>query len=147
MHTFRATIALAGKTATGVAVPPEIIAALGGGKQPLVHVAIGDYRYRSKVGVRGGRAMIPISAEHRAGAGVSAGDEIELTLALDTDPREVEVPVDLAVALDASPDAHRAFAALSNSRKQAITLSVEGAKTPETRARRVAKALDTLAAA
>ena len=100
MHTFRTTILLEGKTATGAPVPPEIVDALGGGKQPLVHVAIGDYRYRSKVGVRGGRALLPISAEHRAGADVAAGDEIELTLALDTDPREVEVPVDLAVALE-----------------------------------------------
>jgi hypothetical protein len=146
MHTFRATVELAGKTATGVAVPPPIVEALDGGRQPLVHVAIGDYRYRSKLGVRGGRAMLPISGEHRAGAGVAAGDEIEVTLTLDTDPREVEIPVDLAVALDASPAAHRAFAALSNSRKQAITLSVEGAKTAETRARRVAKARDQLAA-
>ena len=146
MHTFRTTIVLEGKTATGALVPPEVVDALGGGKQPLVHVAIGDYRYRSKVGVRGGRAMLPISAEHRAGAGVAAGDEIELTLALDTEPREVEVPVDLAVALNAAPEAHRAFVALSNSRKKAITLSVEGAKTPETRARRVAKALETLTA-
>jgi hypothetical protein len=147
MHTFRTTIVLEGKTATGALVPPEVVDALGGGKQPLVHVAIGDYRYRSKVGVRGGRALLPISAEHRAGAGVAAGDEIELTLTLDTEPRELEIPVDLAVALDGAPEAQRAFAALSNSRKKAITLSVEGAKTPETRARRVAKALETLVAA
>ena len=50
MHTFRTTILLEGKTATGALVPPEVVDALDGGKQPLVHVAIGDYRYRSKVG-------------------------------------------------------------------------------------------------
>jgi hypothetical protein len=144
MPTFHATVQLHGKTATGVVVPPQVVESLGAGRQPLVHVAIGAHRYRSKVAVRGGEFMLPISAEHREAAGVSAGDEVEITLELDTEPRTVEVPDDLAAALGAEPAARRAFEALSNSRQRAVTLSVEAAKTPETRARRVAKALDTL---
>jgi hypothetical protein len=147
MPSFHATVQLDGKTATGIVVPPAVVASLGSGRQPLVHVAIGAHRYRSKVAVRGGEFKLPISAEQRAAAGVAAGDEIEVTLELDTQPREVEVPADLAAALDAAPAARSAFDALSNSGKRAIALNVEGAKTPETRARRVAKALDTLRAA
>jgi len=142
--TFRATVQLAGKTATGVEVPPEAVEALGAGRQPLVHVTLGGHAYRSRVAVRGATYKLPISAENRAAAGVRAGDEVEVTLALDTDPREVEVPEDLAAALDAEPAARTTFDALSVSRKQWFVLPVEEAKTPETRARRVAKAVERL---
>jgi bifunctional DNA-binding transcriptional regulator/antitoxin component of YhaV-PrlF toxin-antitoxin module len=146
MTTFRAPLSLDGRTATGIAVPPEVVEALDGGKQPLVVVRLGDYEYRSKVGVRKGQAMVPVSAEHRKAAGVAAGDQVEVTLTLDTAPRVVEVPEDLAAALDAEPGARAAFDALSASGKKAITANVEGAKTPETRARRVAKAVAGLVA-
>jgi hypothetical protein len=143
MHTFTATLQLAGKTATGFIVPPDVVEALGGGRQPLVHVRLGDYAYRSKVAVRGDAFKLPVSAEHRAGAGLAAGDQVEVALALDTEPREVAVPEDLAAALDAAGVRH-AFDALSNSAKGAITLNVEGAKAADTRARRVAKAVAAL---
>jgi Domain of unknown function (DUF1905)/Bacteriocin-protection, YdeI or OmpD-Associated len=142
--TFRATVELAGKTATGVRVPAEVVEALGSGKQPLVHVTIEDHRYRSKVAVRGGEYKLPISAENRAGAGIEAGDEVTVTLALDTDPREVALPADLDAALSA--EARRVFDGLSNSRKGWFVDNVESAKTAETRERRVAKAVERLAA-
>jgi hypothetical protein len=147
MHTFTAPLELEGKTATGITVPPEIIDALGSGRQPLVHVTLGEgYAYRSRIGVRGGLFKVPVSAEHRTGAGLAAGDEVQVSLALDTEPREVEVPEDLAAALAAEPRARDAFASLSPSRKRQLTASVTDAKTPETRTRRVAKALDLLLA-
>jgi hypothetical protein len=144
MHTFRATVDLAGKTATGVRVPGDVVAALGSQRQPLVRVTIGDYTYRSKIAVRGGEFKLPISAENREGAGVVAGDEIEITLELDTEPREVAVPDDFAHALGAAPEARRFFDGLSNSQKQWYVQPIEGAKTPETRERRVAKAVERL---
>ena len=67
MTTFRTTILLEGKTATGAPGSCRGHRRARGGKQPLVHVAIGDYRYRSKVGVRGGRALVPISARASRG--------------------------------------------------------------------------------
>jgi hypothetical protein len=87
MYTFTATLQLNGKTATGIVVPPEIIESLGGGRQPLVHAKLGAYAYRSRIGVRGGECKLPVSAEHRKGAGIAAGDEVSVSLALDTDPR------------------------------------------------------------
>lgn len=144
MPTFTATLKQEGKTATGIEVPPEIMEALGGGKKPAVTVTLKGYAYRSTVGVMGGRSMIPVSAGHRGNAGLSAGDRVQVTLELDMAPREVDVPEDLQAALDANPTALAAFARLSYSGKRQHTLSVEGTKNPETRARRVAKAVATL---
>lgn len=125
-------------------MPPEVVAGLGPGKKPAVQVTIGSYTYRSSVASMGGEFMLPLSAEHRAGAGVAAGQEIEVELQLDTAPREVTVPADLSVALNAEPEAKRFFESLSYSNQLRHVLSVNEAKTPETRERRVAKAMDML---
>ena len=97
---FRSVVQLEGKTATGFRVPPEVVAALGTGKRPPVRVTIGGHTYRSTVAAYGDVFMLPLSAENRMAAGVAAGDEIEVELELDTAPREVTVPADLAAALD-----------------------------------------------
>lgn len=86
---FRAVIQLGGKTATGIPVPSEIVARLGPSKRPAVRVAINGHTYRSTVAPLGGAFMLPLSAEHRASAGVAAGDEVEVDLERDTAPREV----------------------------------------------------------
>ena len=142
--TFTTTVELGGKTATGMRVPAEAVAALGSGKQPLVRVTLGGHAYRSKVAVRGGAFLVPLSAENRAAAGLAAGDEVEVTLALDTEPREVAVPDALAEALEADAGARRALVALSPSRQRALVDPIAQARTPETRRRRVEKALTTL---
>jgi len=90
----------------------------------------------------GGVFMIGVSAENRAGAGVARGDEVDVDLELDTAPREVTVPADFAAALDLEADARRTFDSLSYSNRQWHVLSIEGAKTDETRQRRVAKSID-----
>src|SRR5215208_5535273 len=100
---FRTTIVQSGKTATGIEVPDEVMEALGSGKRPAVKVTLNGYSYRSTAATVGGRSMVGLSAEHRAGAGVAGGDEVEVDLELDTAPREVAVPDDLAAALDAEP--------------------------------------------
>lgn len=106
---FQATLELGGKTATGIEVPTEVVATLGSSKKPAVRVTIGEYTYRSTVATMGGRFMLPVSAEDRNAAGVSAGDMVEVDLALDTAPREVAVPPDFAEALDREPEAKRTF--------------------------------------
>lgn len=136
---FRTTIELGGKTATGFAVPDEVVAKLGSGKRPAVSVTIGPHTYRSTVAVMGGRYMIPLSAENRGAAGVKAGDEVDVVLELDTAPREVVVPDDFAAALDAEPAARQAFDALNYSNRRRYVLQIDGAKAAETRARRIAK--------
>jgi hypothetical protein len=141
---FHATIELGGKTATGIEVPAEVVAALGPGKRPPVRVTIKDHTYRSTVAPMGGRFMLPVSAEVRKNAGVVAGEEVDVDIELDTGPREVTVPPDFAEALDRDADAKRSFDGLSYSRKGRYVLSIEGAKTAETRQRRIAKAVDEL---
>lgn len=141
---FRTSIQQSGKTATGIQVPEEVIEALGSGKRPAVKVTINGYTYRSTVAVMGGVYMIGVSAENRAGAGVAGGDEVDVDIDLDTAPREVSVPTDFAAALDAEPEARRTFDGLSYSNKSWHVLQVEGAKTDETRQRRIAKSVDIL---
>jgi hypothetical protein len=145
MH-FRAVLELGGKTATGIEVPASVVESLGAGKRPAVTATLNGYSYRTTLGVMGGRTLLPVSAEHRAAAGVVAGDEVDVSLELDTAPRVLEVPDDLGAALVASPAAQAAFDGLSYSGRRRYVLSVEGAKTDETRRRRIAKAVTDLAA-
>ena len=141
---FHTTILQGGRTATGIQVPDEVVAALGSGRRPPVRVTINGYTYRSTVAVMGGVSMVGVSAEHRAGAGVAGGDQVEVDLELDTAPREVEVPADLAAALDAEPAARGTFDGLSYSNRSWHVLQVTGAKTEETRQRRIARSVEAL---
>jgi hypothetical protein len=141
---FRTTIQLEGKTATGFQVPAGVVAGLGKGKRPPVRVTIGAYTYRSTVAAFGDVFMLPLAADHRSAAGVSAGDEIEVDLELDDAPREVVVPADFAAAFERAPEARATFDGLSYSNRSYHVLSIEGAKTPETRQRRIEKAIATL---
>jgi hypothetical protein len=143
---FRTTIQQSGKTATGIQVPEEVVDALGSGKRPAVKVTINGYTYRSTVAVMGGVYMVGVSAENREAAGVAGGDEMDVDIELDTAPREVSVPGDFAAALDAEPEARRTFDGLSYSNKSWHVLQVTGAKTDETRQRRIAKSVDVLKA-
>ncbi|TMD67113.1 MAG: DUF1905 domain-containing protein, partial [Chloroflexi bacterium] len=138
---FRAIIQLGGKTATGIRVPAEVVESLGSSKRPAVRVTINGHTYRSSVASIGGEFMLPVSAEIRERAGVAAGDEVDVDIELDTEPREVSVPPDFMDALDRDADAKRFFDGLSYSNKQRFVLSIEGAKTAETRQRRIAKAV------
>ena len=141
---FRTTILQGDKTATGIRVPDEIVEALGSGRRPAVTITIKGYTYRSSVAVLGGAYMVGVSAENRAGAGVAGGDEVDVEIALDTAPRTVTVPDELSAALAAEPAAQRTFDGLSYSNKGWHVLQVTGAKTDETRLRRIAKSIAAL---
>jgi hypothetical protein len=141
---FRTTVMAAGRTATGLPVPAEVVDGLGAGRRPPVHVRIGGHHYRTTIASRGGVYLLSLSAENRAAAGVAAGEEVEVDVELDTDPREVTVPADLAAALDGDDAARRAFERLSYSHQLRHVLAIEEAKAPETRRRRVEKALEML---
>ncbi|MBV8716011.1 MAG: DUF1905 domain-containing protein [Chloroflexi bacterium] len=138
---FRTTLLQSGKSAVGMQVPDNVVAALGAGKRPPVRVTINGYTYRNTVAVMGGMFMVGVSAEHRAKAGVAGGQEVDVDIELDTDPRELAVPSDLNDALEREPDVKRRFESLSYSRKQGLVLPIEQAKTPETRQRRIEKAV------
>lgn len=145
MPTFRTTLLLEGKTATGIKVPAELVASLGSHKRPPVRVTIGNYTYRSTVAAYGDVFMLPVSAENREAAGIKAGDEIEVTIELDTEPRTVEVPDDLAAALTEKPGAREAFDALSYTMRKEYVRQVETAKAQATRERRIAGIVAKLA--
>jgi Bacteriocin-protection, YdeI or OmpD-Associated/Domain of unknown function (DUF1905) len=141
---FRSVLLLQGKTATGLVVPDDVVEALAAGKKPAVVVSMGEHSYRSSIARRGEQFLIPVSAEQRAAAGIAAGDQVDVTLTLDTAPREVVVPDDLAAALASEPTARAFFEGLSYSRQRGVVEPIEGAKAPETRQRRVAKAVELL---
>lgn len=133
---FETTLFLDGNN-TGIEVPPEVIEGLGAGKRPAVNVTVNGFAYRSTVAPMGGRFLIPFSSDKRAATGLEGGDAITVELSVDTAPRTVEVPADLAAAL-AAAGAREAFDALAPSAKKAHVTNVEGAKAVETRERRVA---------
>ena len=141
---FHTTLLQADKTATGIIVPDEVVESLGAGKRPPVKVTINGFTYRNTIAVMGGVYMVGVSAANRAGAGVAGGDEIDVEIELDIEPRVVEVPEDLAAALAAEPRARETFDRLSNSNKGWHVTQVSGAKTDETRQRRIAKSVATL---
>ncbi|UOZ11191.1 YdeI/OmpD-associated family protein [Amycolatopsis sp. WQ 127309] len=143
---FRTTVLLGGKTATGLPVPGDVVEALGAGKKPAVTVTLGGHSYRTTVASRGGQFLVPLSAENREQAGVAAGDDVDVEIVLDTAPRELEIPDDLAAALAADPEARKRFESLSYSRKQGFVLPIGQAKTEETRQRRIAKVVTDLRA-
>jgi antitoxin component of MazEF toxin-antitoxin module len=143
---FSTTVQLGGKTATGMAVPPEVVESLGAGRRPAVTVTVAGHTYRSTIASMGGEFLIPLSAENRTAAGLAAGDAVEVDVELDDAPRTVEVPADLAAALDAEPGARDRFGEQSYSAQRRHVLAVEGAKAAATRERRVAAVVDAFRA-
>ena len=141
---FHTTILQTGKTAAGIEVPEEIVTALGSGKRPKVSVTINGYTYRSSIAPMNGVYMVVVSSDVRAAAGVSGGEEVDVDIELDTAPRVITVPDDFAAALDAEPAARTTFESLSYSNKSWHVLQIEGAKTEDTRQRRIAKSVEAL---
>lgn len=142
--TFVATLKANGGSATGVEVPEAIVEQLGHGRRPPVQVTLGDHTYPSTVARMGGQFMVPVSAENRSSAGVAAGDELSVTLTVDVAPRQTAVPDDLAAALAQVPGARERFDALAPSHRKEHVRSVEEAKKPETRTKRVAKVVEVV---
>jgi hypothetical protein len=144
LRDFRTTVVLGGKTATGLQVPDDVVAELGAGKRPPVVVTVGGHTYRTTVAPMGGSYWLPLAAEHREAAGVQAEQEVDVSIELDTAPRDVPVPDDLATAMD--DDARAAFDGLAFSHRKEWVRWVEEAKKPETRTARIEKTVEGLRA-
>lgn len=138
--TFETTVAVTGNN-TGIEVPAAVIERLGAGQRPAVLVGVNGYQYRNTVGVMGGRYLISISAAVRQATGLKGADPITVTLRVADTARDVVVPPDLAAALATDEEAGRFFACLSNSLQRYHVDNINGAKTDETRQRRVDKAV------
>jgi hypothetical protein len=141
---FRAVIKGTGKTAAGIEVPDEVVEGLGAGRKPPVRVTINGHSYRSSVASMGGVFMVGVNSDFRRTSGVAAGDEVDVDIELDTEPRHVVVPPDLAAALAADPEARAFFDGLSYSNKRRIVEPIADAKAPETRQRRIASSVARL---
>jgi hypothetical protein len=142
---FRAEVETNGRTATGIRVPAEVVVGLNAGKRVPVTVTINGYTYRTTIARYTEAYMIPLSGENRQGAGVRAGEVVDVDIEHDAAPREVTVPSDLAEALDAA-GARAAFDSLSFTRRKEYVVAVEGAKKPGTRQARIERAVEELSA-
>jgi hypothetical protein len=140
---FTTTILQSGNN-TGIVVPPGARDTLNGGKNPLVRVTLAGFTWQSKIATMGDKLLIGVSADIRARTGVKGGETHEVEVELDDKPRIVEAPADLKAALAADPVAQAAWEKLAPSHKKAHVTAIEGAKTPETRARRIHKAIEML---
>ncbi|MFC9588767.1 YdeI/OmpD-associated family protein [Streptomyces sp. NPDC056944] len=128
----------------GLEVPPEVVAALGGGARPPVTITVNGHSWKSRIAILRGRNLLGLSNANRQAAGVTIGEEVEVELELDTEPRVVVEPADFAQALDDDPVARAAYDNLTHSRKREHVRAIESAKKPETRLRRIEKAITTL---
>lgn len=143
-QTFRTTLWAAGNN-VGIVVPTEVVTAFDRGKRvPVVVTIDGGYQYRNTIASMGGQFLISFNAETRKATGRGAGDEVEVRLDVDDAPRVIEVPADLATEFEKADGARAAWEALSYSKQRGHAESITGAKTADTRARRVVKVLDAL---
>jgi hypothetical protein len=140
---FQAEVIPSGN-ATAVEIPTEVMAALGPDPRPLIAVAINGHRWRSRVARMRGQCLVGLSAANRAASGIAEGDVVEVALELDTEPRVVPEPVDLATALDADPQARAAFDRLPYGLRRKYVAAIEDAKSSEVRKRKIAKLVTTM---
>jgi hypothetical protein len=136
---FETTMAQAGNN-TGIPVPDEVVTQLGGGKRAAVVVTVNGYEYHSTLGSMGGQTLIPFSADKRRETGISGGDSLVVDLVLDAHARTVEVPADLAGALDEA-GLRADFDRLAPSHRKEHVRAIEDAKTSVTRKRRITAAV------
>jgi hypothetical protein len=128
----------------GLEVPPEVVEALGGGARPPVTITVNGHSWKSRVAIMRGRHLLGLSNANRQAAGVAIGDEVEVEVELDTEPRVVVEPADFARALDADPVARAAYDRLAYSHQREHVRAIENAKMPDTRRRRIEKVIATL---
>jgi hypothetical protein len=109
-----------------------------------VKVTLNGYTYRSTIASMGGITCIPLRRSHREAAGVVGGESIAVTIELDTEPRDVELPHDLALALRANKQRMKSWQSLSYTNRRERVEAIENAKRPATRARRLASTIQSL---
>jgi antitoxin component of MazEF toxin-antitoxin module len=136
--TFETTLTATGNN-TGIVVPDSVIEQLGAGRRPPVVVEVNGYQYRSTVAVMGDQYLISVSAAVRAATCLVGGGPIRVTLTVADSPRTVEMPSDLAAALDAKDGTRQFFDTLSNSLQRYHVDNINAAKSSDTRRRRIDK--------
>lgn len=131
-----------GSSATFVSMPASIMKRFGGRIRVPVLVTIDGVTHRTTICDMGMGPMVGIPAAMRTATGKKRGDRLSVSLRVDEDERTVEVPRDFAAAMNAAQ--RRAYDRLSYTHRKEYVLWIEDAKRPETRARRIDKALEKL---
>lgn len=142
--TFRSTIHREGSMCF-IPVPFDPAPVFGRTRAKVV-VELGGHRFRSTIATMGNGPCLPLRRSNREAAGLEGGETVPVTLTLDTEPRVVDVPRDLEKALRAAPPAWERWGELSFTHQREHVEAVEGAKKPETRARRIAAAVEMVGA-
>ena len=128
----------------GLEVHRDVVEALSGGARPPVTITVNGHSWKSRVAIMRGRYLIGLSNANRKAAGVAIGDEVDVELELDAEPRVVVEPRDFAQTLDANPVARAAYDRLAYTHKREHVRAIESAKKPETRVQRIEKAIAML---
>jgi len=142
--TFKATIYREGSVCF-IPVPFDPRPVFGKVRAP-VKVTLNGFTYRSTIASMGDGPCIPLRKSNREAARLEGGETLVITLELDTDKREVRPPADLVRALKGAPPAWDRWRELSYSHQREYVEALETAKRPETRARRLATAVEAIAA-
>ena len=145
METFEAVIQDANGGGAYIEVPAEVLDALGGGGRIPVQATFDGIAYRGSIASMGGCMALGVLKQIRSDLGKGPGDSVVVTVTRDDAERTVEVPDDLAAAL-AAADAREAFDKLSFSHRREHVNAITEAKKPETRTRRIAKAVEMIKA-
>lgn len=134
--------------ATGIKIPFDVEKIFGSRARVPVRGTVNKFPFRSSIFPMGGGAQhfMVINKELRAGANAKAGDTISVSMERDDEPRIITPPADLAHALKANKQAQAAWDKLSYTHRKEIVQALEAAKRPETRTRRIAKAIVELSA-
>jgi hypothetical protein len=132
---------------TGIEIPFDVLKVFGTRGRVPVSGTINGFAFRSSLAPYGGKHFMAVNRQMREGAKAQAGDTVHFTLEKDEAVREVVLPADFQKALARDPAARAAWAKLSYTHRKEWVQEIEGAKRPETRERRLAKALAALASA
>src|SRR3954447_27008050 len=133
--------------AAAIVLDDEQVATVGeGAKRFPVVATVNDYTWRTSVARMGGEFLVGLNRQVREGAGVAAGDTVDVVVLLDKEPREVDVPDDLAAALEADAEAKAIFDALAFTHRKEYVRWITEAKKDDTRQRRVSQAIEMIRA-
>ncbi len=130
--------------AGAIVLTDKQVDALGGGRRAALRVTVAGRQARLRLAVMHGQNLIGLSKANRGLLGVEIGQDVVVTIELDTEPREVDLPADLAAALAADPMADAAYQGLAFTHRRESAEWVAAAVRPQTRARRVEQALSML---
>lgn len=131
---------------TGIVIPFDVQKTFGSRARVPVRGAINGFEFRSSIfPTSDGHHYMVVNKQMREGAGVRGGEMITVEMERDDAPRIITPPEDFEKALRKNKDAREAWEKLSYSHRKEYVKAIEEAKKPETRARRIEKAIEQVA--